>query len=86
MTEERKDFAKNKKLLRKNIERAKTEKAADASRRRRDVCKKCFYFQGQSQGPNGSCNYLGVEGHLRPVAARDCVASGIFKTRGGDEG
>ena len=78
-------FAENEAILKRDVKIFKAEDVMDARERRKNVCKKCVYraFELNNNNSNAivygnTCNYLFVEGHIRPCAPSNCVDAGIF--------
>lgn len=78
-------FAENEAILARDVKIFKAEDVMDARERRKNVCKKCVYRAFELNNTNSNaivygntCNYLFVEGHIRPCAPSNCVDAGIF--------
>lgn len=78
-------FKENEAILARDAKIFKAEDVMDARERRKNVCKKCVYRTFELNNTNSNaivygntCNYLFVEGHIRPCAPSNCVDAGIF--------
>ena len=78
-------FTENEAILKRDVKIFNAEDVMDARERRKNVCKKCIYraFELNSTNSNAivygnTCNYIIVEGHIRPCAPSNCVDAGIF--------
>lgn len=57
----------------------------EVNKRKREVCKNCFYLR-ISSGPKdyivrGTCDYMLIEGHMRPCSPLECVEKGVFRCK-----
>ena len=78
-------FAENKAILERDVKIFKAEDAIDARERRKNVCGKCVYRAYELKNSNttaivygNACNYILVEGHIRPCAPSNCVKEKVF--------
>ena len=65
-------------IMRRNVADHKAESPEAARIRRATVCSRCQY-QSSEQKAYGTCEYLAIEGHIRPCAPCKCVETGVFK-------
>ena len=52
---------------------------AQRAKRKREVCKKCFYYAKFNSKAGGNCEYIVVTGHCRPCLPSECKEKGVFR-------
>lgn len=62
--------------------------AAEVTALKRKQCSKCFYFSKNSSGGGksdyaslGTCDYISIEGKMRPCNPLHCRELGVFKAK-----